>query len=409
MSSRSHKFLYGVPALLLLSLFAAPALPAAAADAELQRLASDQNAFALDLYSRLKQADGNIFYSPFSISTALAMTYAGARNDTAREMAAAMRFPPGSDAFHASVGRQLADLMPRRKAPYSLNIANALWGDRDFSFLDAFLDLNRSCYGAGLSRLDFRADPEKARRTINSWIEEQTRDKIRDMLKKGDISADTRLVLTNAIYFKGSWLHAFDEAATRNDSFVTSSGKPARIRMMFLNEDFPYAEDSSVQVLELPYRGDRLSMVVILPRSPKGLPQVEASLDGDRLNAWIAALRSRSVHVFLPRFTMNCRFSMGQTLASMGMPSAFDPGAADFSGMTGNRDLFISNVVHQAFVDVNEEGTEAAAATAVIMECTCAPAQPLVFRADHPFIFLIRDRRTSAILFMGRMTAPERN
>ena len=369
--------------------------------------ASGGREFAVDLYQHLKDAEGNLFFSPLSIRTALGMTYAGARTKTADEMARVLRLPRDQKKAHAALGKLLDDLEKASAAEgCELSIANALWGQSGEPFLKSFLDLVKNAYGAPMNLVDFARDTEGARRTINRWVEKKTKDKIKELLKEGDVDGAV-LVLTNAIYFKGDWAEAFEKKHTRDAPFFVTTDEKVSVPMMHKTADFGYAATEDLQALELPYKGDRLSMVVLLPRKRDGLDALETRLTAKDLDQWLTALGKRKVVVSLPKFTTTVRFELKKPLKKMGMPMAFGPGA-DFSGMNGTPgDLFISKVIHKAFVDVNEEGTEAAAATAVIMIRGAAPAPPPVFRADHPFIYLIRDRKSGSILFMGRVVNPK--
>ena len=390
--------------------------PQDAAPADQVQVAEGCNRFAFDLYARLKGAEGNLFLSPYSISTALAMTYAGARGETADQMAKVLCLPASGEAVHGAYGALQKDLNAAGEGgAFELVVANRLWGQKGFAFLPDFLALLEARYGAGLEPLDFAGATEAARQTINAWIEKQTRDKIKDLIKPGILDAATRLVLTNAIYFKGKWAEEFDKKATQDEDFFLTPEKKVAAPLMHRTADFGYLESDDLQALELPYqvargdshgRGDRLAMVVLLPTAKDGLAALEASLSADKVAEWVSKLNRREVRVALPRFKTTAEFSLAQVLAAMGMQDAFDASRADFSGMTGAKDLFISAVVHKAFVDTNEEGTEAAAATAVVMTLSAMPEPPPVFRADHPFLFLIRDTKTGAILFLGRIADP---
>ena len=379
---------------------------------DVAQVAEGCNRFAFDLYARLKGGEGNLFLSPYSISTALAMTYAGARGRTADQMAQVLHLPSSGEAVHAAYAALQNDLNAAGPgAPgYELIVANRLWGQKGHAFLPEFLALLEARYGAGLEQLDFARATEAARQTINGWVEEKTREKIKDLLKPGILNAMTRLVLTNAIYFKGKWAGPFNEKATREEDFFITPEKKVAAPLMHRTAKFGYFEGDGLQALELPYQGDRLAMVVLLPKrnvppgAKDGLAAREASLSSEKVAEWIGKLRRRKVEVALPRFKTTAEFSLGDTLVAMGMTDAF--GRADFSGMTGTRDLFISAVIHKAFVDVNEEGTEAAAATAVVIRPLNGGGSPPAFRADHPFLFLIRDTKTGAILFLGRILDP---
>ncbi len=363
------------------------------------------NKFALELYQKLQSQQGNLFLSPYSISTALAMTYAGARNQTAEQMAKTLDFPI-DERFHKTFGEIIKQLNTSgQKGAFELVVANALWGQKDYKFLPDYLALVKTDYDGNLEQVDFVTQTEAVRKTINEWVERKTKDKIKDLIKPGVVDRLTRLVLTNAIYFKGKWAKQFKPESTQDAPFTLLNGEKITIPMMSQKEHFGYTEINDIQLLELPYKGDSLSMVVLLPRRLDGVKDLEKQLNADNLAVWLGNIRKREVLVFLPRFKMTSEFELAQILGEMGMPDAFS-GNADFSGMTGNRDLFISAVVHKAFVDVNEEGTEAAAATGVVMRLTSVEAPPPVFRADHPFIFLIRDNHTGSILFIGRVANP---
>lgn len=373
-----------------------------------EALVESNTAFALDVYQRLKDTKGNIFFSPYSISTALAMTYAGARENTARQMADVLHFTSDQNNLHPTFARLETWLNEiQEKGDVRLNIANSLWPQKGYPFLKEYLTLSEKYYRVTITPLDYKKAVEEARNIINQWVEEKTKDKIKNLVKPGILNPLTRLVLVNAIYFKGNWASQFDEKRTRDDTFYLLSGQNVQVPMMAQKKKFRYAETESLQVLELPYVGEDLSMIVLLPGKTDGLPGLERHLTPGTLMQWIAGLRKQEVQVFLPKFKMTSQFRLDQTLTDMGMRDAFDPGKANFSGMDGRRSwLYIGAVIHKAYVDVNEEGTEAAAATAVTMRITMAPSPPTMFRADHPFIFLIRDNKTGSILFMGRVLNP---
>jgi serpin B len=364
------------------------------------------NQFALDLYAKLRgeKAD-NLFFSPYSISTALAMTYAGATGETEKEMAEVLHFLVPQDRLPLGFASMMARLHSEKEGN-QLRIANRLWGQQSYHFLPEFLRVTREDYGAELALQDFVTKTEEARKTINAWVEKQTEEKIKDLIPPGVLDQMTRLVLTNAIYFKGKWANQFDKKATEEAPFKLTPGEAVSVPMMHRKDSFKYGMTDDAQILELPYVGDELSMLIVLPKAVDGLADLEKRLTPANLGKWLSELRKKEVNVYLPRFTMTSQFQMNEVLKSMGMSSAFAPDAANFSGMDGKRDLFISAVIHKAFVDVNEEGTEAAAATGVVMRAKRAQITP-VFRADHPFVFLIRDNKTGAILFMGRVANPK--
>lgn len=367
----------------------------------------DNNTFATDLYAQLRQQAGNLFFSPESISTAFAMTYAGAQDQTAVQMAKVFHFTLPPARLHPAMGALLTSMNAPHQG-YELHVADALWGQKDEGFRESFLSLLQSDYGAGLKQVDFRSSPDAVRADINQWIEQQTHDRIKNMLAPGTITPMTRLVLTNAIYFKGSWVDPFRKEATQPGPFHLSGSQTVQAPFMHRRGAYRYCDGGTFQGLELPYQGGELSMVILLPRQIDGLPALEGSFTAETLTGWIEELHlADRVILTLPRFTMTKQFELSKTLAAMGMPSAFST-AADFSGMNDKGGLQISAAVHKAFVDVNETGTEAAAATSTIMGAMAIRQEqpPIVFNADHPFLFLIRDRKSGSILFLGRVADP---
>jgi serpin B len=373
---------------------------------EPQALVRGNNDFAFDLYQRLRGQAGNLFLSPYSISTALTMTYAGAKGETAQEMAKVLHLPADQAKLNAEMAGLQEELTKKTKG-IRLSVANALWGQLGQPFVPDFLAATKTYYNAGLHEVNFH-DAEAARKEINLWVEKQTEQKIRDLLGSGTITPNTSLVLTNAIYFKGDWSLTFPKAATRKEDFAVSQDKKTPVDMMHLTEKFGYFEDDGFQALALPYQGDAVSLVAFLPKATLSLAKLEESMTAAKLDACIPALKKVKVIVSLPKFKMTASFQLADVLAKMGMPTLFAPGKADLSGIIASRDLFISQVVHKAFVDLNEEGTEAAAATAVIGVRASAvrPTPTPTFRADHPFLFVIRDNRTGSILFLGRVQNP---
>ncbi len=375
-------------------------------------LVEGNNCFALELYGRLKdepsvsQQGGNLFFSPYSISTALAMTYAGARGETARQMTDVLHFDLPDDSLPAAFGRLAQALrVPPKDAPYELRIANALWGQEGYEFRSEFLDVVGEHYGGGLQQVDFVKQTDAAREIINQWVRQQTNDKIKDLIAPGVLTPQTRLVLTNAIYFLGTWVDKFDPKRTGTEPFWLNAEKSADAELMRQTNNFYYAEDDAVQILQLPYKGGRMAMVIVLPREKDGLAQLEKQFSPGWLHDRLKNAQHQEVIVTVPKFKMTSSLGLSKMLAAMGMTDAFDM-KADFSGMADNRELFISDVVHKAFVEVNETGTEAAAATAVAVAAKAMPKPAVTFRADHPFIFLIRDNVTGSILFMGRLVNP---
>jgi len=379
--------------------------------ADLALLTEGNSAFAFNLYQELRKKEGNLFYSPYSISVALAMTYAGARGDTAEEMAATLQFLLEQDRLHPAFNWLDAELASRGEGAqgkdgegFRLNIVNAIWGQKDYGFLSTFLDVLAENYGAGLRILDFVTEPEKSRVTINEWVSDQTEDRIKDLIPQGAIDAMTRLVLTNAIYFNAAWAYPFDEDVTANGAFYLLDGGQVNVPMMQQMQSFGYTDGEGYQAVELLYDGDELSMVILLPASGN-FQAFEEGLEAQKVSDIISDLQLAQVTLTMSRFEFDSEFSLKDTLAEMGMPAAFSE-AADFSGMTGTRDLCISAVLHKAFVSVDEAGTEAAAATAVIVGETAVPGQSVEVTVNRPFIFLIRDIETGSILFVGRVLNP---
>jgi serpin B len=382
----------------------------------LTTLVAGNSEFAFNLYRAIRNTDGNLFYSPHSISLALAMTYAGARGDTEQQMDDTLRFTLPSRQLHPAFNWLDIELASRGEGAegkdeggFRLNIVNAIWGQKDYEFLSEFLDILAENYGAGLRPLDFIKAPEESRITINNWVSEQTEGRIEDLIPQGLIDTWTRLVLTNAIYFNAAWQYPFEESMTKDGPFYLLDGSKVTVPMMKQTEHFGYTEGEGYQAVELPYDGRKLSMVILLPRK-ENFEQFEGSLDYQLVDSLIKALEYQRVSLTMPKFEFESEFRLKETLAAMGMPDAFVWPIADFSGMTGNRDLFIGDVIHKAFVSVDESGTEAAAATAVVMLPTAGPPEEpeeaVEVTVDRPFIFLIRDIETGAIVFVGRVVNP---
>ena len=365
------------------------------------------SAFGFDLYQKLKNKEGNLFFSPYSISIALAMTYAGARGKTQKEMARVLHFTTQPHSSFLKLQSKFDTIQDR--GYIKLSIANSLWVQKEYHFLDSFLELNKKYYSAGLNFVDFALETEKARKTINTWVENKTQQKIKELIKPNMLNISTRLVLCNAIYFKGNWLNSFDKKRTMDADFYTSSNTTIKVPMMSQNSKFRFKNFGSFSAIELPYKGDDLSMVVFLPKKINGLARFERRLTNSNVKNWISRLyysHKSKIQVNLPKFKTTSEFELSDTLGSMGMKSAFSS-SADFSGMNGKKDLFIGEVIHKAFVDVNEEGTEAAAATAVTMLLKgFSRKKQLIFQADHPFVFMIRENKTGTVLFVGRIANP---
>jgi serpin B len=376
--------------------------------AEKDALVDGNTAFALDLYDTIADDEDNIFYSPFSISIALSMTYAGARGDTADEMAQVMHFDLDQSRLHPAfnwLDLHLMDLAEEpvnaESEPFELTVANSIWGQKDYHFEQDFLDTLAVNYGAGMRTVDFIDNTDPSRVAINKWVEKKTNERIKDLLPEGSITAATRLVLTNAIFFKASWLTAFDEQMTASGDFTKPDGSTVSAELMNQTSEFPYADMGDFKAVEMPYDGGDVSMLVLLPDD---LATFEQSFDASTIDDTVSALATERVDLTFPKFEFDAPLPLTQTLQAMGMQKAF--AGADLSGMTGTRDLVITDVLHKAFVAVDEEGTEAAAATAVITGETSVPPPPVEFRADKPFIFMIRDNETGSLLFVGRIVDP---
>ncbi|MGQ9779164.1 MAG: serpin family protein [Bacillota bacterium] len=366
-------------------------------------LAAGNNAFAFALYRELAKEEGNLFFSPYSLFSALAMTYAGARSETARQMAAVLHLELTGEELHRAFAALMEDL-GSGDGKNELYLANALWGQRGYPFRPEFLATIEKYYRGGFTEVDYveKKNREEARQAINRWTEERTAGKIKELIKPNILTALTRLVLTNAVYFKGQWASRFDRAETKAMAFRFPGGKKAEVLMMRQRAKFNYAEDGRTQVLEMPYAGERFSMVIILPRDEDGLGALEKNLTAEWITAVLGRLKPVEIEVFLPRFKVESAFILNEKLEALGMVDAFDAAKADFTGITPKRGLYITHAVHKAYVEVDEEGTEAAAATGIVM----GRSIHLVFRADHPFLFFIRDRRSGCVLFWGRLVDP---
>jgi len=383
--------------------FVFPFLCSEAADSLNQpAVVAGNTAFAFDLYSQLRSKEGNLYLSPYSISTALAMTYGGARGNTALQMAKVLHFDLPQEKLHPVFAEMEKGLNAvQQKGQVKLAVANSLWPQKDYKFLPGYIDLCKRNYGVSITPVDFVGATDTARETINTWVEGKTNEKIQELLKPDAVNRLTQLVLVNAIYFKGDWASQFDKQLTQSEPFHVTAETSVDASLMHANREFRYAETRDLQLVEVPYADNDLSMLILLPRKVDGLAELEKLLNQTNYTAWTKSLPSNRVHLILPKFKATSDFSLRGTLSALGMNDAFSAGA-DFSGMDGTRELFISDVIHEAFVELNEEGTEAAAATAVVM----SRSAPTVFRANHPFLFLIRDNRTGSILFLGRIENP---
>ncbi|MBL8102940.1 MAG: serpin family protein [Anaerolineales bacterium] len=383
--------------------------PSASRD-DIKNLVDGNNAFALDIYHSLRSENGNLILSPYSMSLALAMTYAGARSETEAQMAQTLHFASQNE-LHASFNALDLELekepinLDKDLEPLQLNIANAVWAEQTFTFLPEFLDTIAVNYGAGINLADFKNKSNDERLTINNWVSDRTEDKINDLLPDGSVTSDTRMVLVNAIYFKADWLDQFDANNTRQIPFHLLDGSQVDVPMMGQGMFIPYTEGEGYAAVELPYAGDTAAMDIIVPDEGK-FEEIESALTADMFNEIVGNMNQTSLMLNLPKFKFESSFSLSDALHQLGMVDAFDASTADFSGMTGEKDLFIGDVIHKAFVAVDEEGTEAAAATAVIMEAAGAPMWETSLLVDRPFIFIIRDKVSGQILFIGRVLNP---
>jgi serpin B len=393
---------------LLCLVFAWIAVPSVHAQPDVTALVQGNSDFAFALHERLAEKDGNLFFSPYSISNALAMTYAGARGNTAAEMKKTLRFNLDDNRLNAAFHQLIADLdADAKKRTFQLSIANRLWGQKNYGFQPAFLKIGKDSYRAGLEELDFMRMPEEARKTINAWVEKETKDKIKDLIPKGEITDLTRLVLTNAIYFKAAWQTPFEPKQTQPGKFHLANGKTIEIPMMHGSPMAGYVGRNTFSLVSLPYKDYQQSMVILLPKKKDGLAELEKKLTTANLTAWLKGISEHQMDLKLPKFKVTADFKLNDVLIKLGMKDAFDPAQANFSGMATGEQLSISAVLHKAFVDVNEAGTEAAAATAVINRKKDSEPPRATFHADHPFVFLVRDHATGTILFVGRVANPQ--
>lgn len=368
---------------------------------------SGNNEFAISLYNYLSGTqNGNFLYSPYSISIALAMTYAGADGETKTQMADTLKYALPDSELH-SVFNYIDQKLNSRsegEAKVELSVVNAIWGQKEFKFLDGFLDTIAENYGAGLRLLDFEKSAEQARKTINEWVSDNTNDRIKDLIPSGGVDSLTRLVLTNAIYFNASWANPFDEEMTKNGTFTLLNGDKVTVDMMHQTEHFNYFEAEGYRVIELPYDGNELSMYIIIP-DEGNFSQFESEFNAGNISSLTDNMEYKNVSLALPKFSFESSFNLNDALSTLGMPEAFTS-SADFSKMTGGKDLFIGNVFHKTFISTDEAGTEAAAATAVVMTLTGMPELPVEVTIDSPFIFTITDNETGANIFLGRVCDP---
>jgi serpin B len=374
--------------------------------ADLTAVVKGNNAFAFDLYSAVAKEPGNLFLSPYSVSSALAMTYAGARGETAEQMKKTLHFDLAAAKLHPGFAELMKEFNVSGKG-YELSVANALWGQQGTQFHPEFLEITKKYYSGGFQEVDYIHKTEQARLTINNWVEKKTNHKIVELIKPKILNNLTRLVLTNAIYFKGLWEFQFKPANTQPAPFYVSSKEKINVPLMYQVGKFKYTETDQLQILELPYRGGTIAMDILLPKPQSDVTKLESNFQSANFESWLNKMSMKRVDVFIPKFKLEKEFSLNSYLNDLGMKDAFDENKADFSGMSKTF-LYITHVIHKAFVEVNEEGTKAAAATAVIMGTKSINEEPVFFKADHPFCFLIRDTHSGSILFIGRVVNPGR-
>jgi serpin B len=386
----------------------------AASPQDVAALADGNNAFALDLYAQLaKTNSGNLFFSPYNIRTALAMAYAGARGETAEQMRKVLHFSLPDDRLHAAFAALATDLNNGAtvdgQPAYELSIANGLWGQSGYRYSPGFQRLLREYYGADLQQADFIAAAEEGRQNINQWVEEQTHKNISNLIGPGILDTHTRFVLASAIYFKGNWAAQFEKGQTQMQPFHLDSKNSITMPLMYKKTANTYMGNDIIQAVGLPYVGNELEMVIFLPRDFDGLLLLEQKLAAGDMDSWLGQLQEVPVEIYLPKFRSRSQTDLPQMLATLGMADAFDTHRSDFSGITA-LPLYVGDAVHAAYVDVSEEGTEAAAATAILgrkkVGAVGRKQAPIIFRADHPFFFVIREESSGAVLFMGRVTDP---
>ena len=376
----------------------------------LEKASDSVNNFCLKLYAKLTEGsdESNVFFSPASISIALAMIYAGTKGNTAKEVEQLLNWDTPK-----TVHKMMKSLQERilSSAGVELHLANRLWAQEGFTILKLYTDQLKSQYQAEMGAADFQRKSEEARKDINQWVEEKTNAKIKDMLDSGALGPDTKLVLVNAVYFKGLWEQEFLKEHSVDWDFKINTSNTCKVTLMNKTAQFMYAKskDLACQILKLKYKQSDMAMMVFLPDEVDGLPELEKKLDVTELKRCSTMLSSTKLRVSIPKFTANCKFALKHILGKLGILSLFSSQDADLSGVTGNKGLFVTEAIHQAFVDVNEQGTEAAAATAMMMAPTCIPTldPPPHFLADHPFLFFIQSGQSGAILFAGKIVRPE--
>ncbi len=375
-----------------------------------EQIVEGLNTFAFDFYNSItKQALENTFYSPLSISSALAMTYAGAEGETAKQMQQTLHYGPQDVSFHSQFANLIESLRVSEKSDFEMTIANAVWVQNNYKLQKNYLQIVKGKYLSEAREIDFISQPDASRETINEWVSDKTANRIHNLIPPNAINAMTRMILTNAVYFNAEWSHKFNPKMTRKESFYCMNGEIIETDMMYQRHYYQYSQTSDYQMLELTYKGYEYSMLIILPKNPGGLSKLNKRISCKDIAKHDNSKQQEDILVYLPKFRLETAYELNAYLMEMGMTDAFSQ-QADFSGMTGNKDLMISSIFHKAFIEVDEEKTEAAAATAVVMKLTAmapSPVAPIEFRADHPFMFIIRNQKEKAILFMGQLTTPK--
>lgn len=389
-------------ALSCFSLTSSFCLPLQCATAESSNLS-----FALNLYKELSKGEGNLFFSPYSIEMALALAYGGAKAETAKQIADALYFRgDGQELLQHFAESQTRLNSLETDGKISLSVANSLWPDKAYQLRPDYVQSSKKRFNAEITPLDIANHTDASRNLINLWVDQATKSKIKDLIPSGGLSPATKLALVNAIYFKGKWEHAFNPQRTKDGDFHVTEGKVVPAKFMHAFEEFPYFENEALQAIDLGYQGDAVTMLLLLPKVANNLEKIEASLDTSKISEIQDGLNSVNVALSVPKFSSESSFEISQALQRLGIRDAFNPQRANFSGITDDPNgLFIGSAIHKAVVEVTEEGTEAAAATALIMRAGAAPTKNIVVRADHPFLYLIREKSSGAILFMGRLSS----
>jgi serpin B len=369
-----------------------------------QTIVEGNNLFAFDLLKQLKDQNVNVFFSPYSISTALFMTAGGARNKTEKQMLEVLHQSQNSLEYHKKFGDVI--IKAENKKNVELSIANSIWPQKGYHFKIEYLALLKNAYKIQVAECDFAKSPNEEALKINNWVADKTKNKIIDIIKPDMLDATTKMVLANAIYFYGDWKIAFDKEKNVEAEFYKNDGSAAKTNFMNAEYSMKYASDDMFKVISINYKNNEVSLFVFLPNDPDSFSIALNSLDLRRFTLIDKSMREEKINLFLPKFKMTSEFMLEEKLPEMGMVDAFSS-EADFSGMTGDKSLMISKVIHKAYIDVSEKGTEAAAATVVIMSRNGGSHKPIVFKADHPFIFIIKDNTTGQLLFIGILNDPK--